>query len=145
MNPGSRDRYIRSVEEWKDRLTTEQFRILRQNGTEPPFKNQYWDNEEVGTYVCAGCGNVLFRSESKYDSGTGWPSFSAPSSDDAVETIMEIRLSKRRIAVSCARCRSHLGHVYSDGPPPTGLRYCINSGAMIFFKDMNTPSKERAR
>ena len=139
MNTGSKGRYVRSVEEWKESLTADQFRILRQNGTERPFKNQYWDNQEVGTYVCAGCGNVLFRSENKFDSGTGWPSFTAPYCEEAVENVMEIRFSKRRIAVSCARCGGHLGHVFTgEQLTPKNVRHCVNSLSLKFVPKKGT-------
>ncbi len=126
--------------EWQKRLTATQFRILRQAATEPPFRNAYHDNHERGTYVCAGCNNILFSSAAKFDSGTGWPSFFKPS--DKKLSLAEIRdPDGSRVEVRCARCDGHLGHVFDDangayGIPktPTGLRYCMNSGAMKFVK-----------
>lgn len=143
MYTGSRGRIVRSVEEWRESLTADQFRILRQNGTERPFVNQYWNNHDIGTYVCAGCGNELFLSENQFDSGTGWPSFSSPCGGGSVETSLEVRFGKRRIAVSCACCGGHLGHVCDDSSQMTGLRYCINSGAMIFFPSRKMKKQKR--
>jgi peptide-methionine (R)-S-oxide reductase len=129
-----------SPSEWRQRLTINQFRILRGAGTEPPFSNAYHDNHKTGTYFCAGCNNVLFSSSAKFDSGTGWPSFYKPS--DKKLSVTEIRdPDGQRVEVRCARCDGHLGHVFDDatgayGIPktPTGLRYCMNSGAMRFVK-----------
>ncbi|SDL69037.1 peptide-methionine (R)-S-oxide reductase [Catalinimonas alkaloidigena] len=120
--------------EWKAALTPNQFRILREEGTEPPYKNAYWDNHEAGLYQCAGCGNVLFSSETKYESHTGWPSFWEPIDPGAVGTEVDNSLMMSRTEVHCADCGGHLGHVFRDGPKPTGLRYCMNSGAMTFEK-----------
>ncbi len=136
MNTG-RGRFERSVEEWRESLTSDQFRVLRQHGDERPFLNQYWNNHDLGVYVCAGCGNELFLSESQFDSGTGWPTFSTPCEEGAVYTNLEMRFGRRRIAVSCARCSGHLGHVCDDTSRPTGLRYYVNSAAMIFFPEMD--------
>jgi peptide-methionine (R)-S-oxide reductase len=123
----------RSEEEWKRSLSPERFLILRKDGTEPAFQNKYWNNHEPGTYVCGGCGLPLFRSEDKFNSGTGWPSFIRPISEQAVETKVDNRFGMRRVSVQCARCDGHLGHVFEDGPPPTGLRYCMNSGSLDFI------------
>lgn len=123
-------RVEKSEEEWKRELAPERFRILRKKGTERAFSGAYWDTKTKGTYACAGCGQPLFESEHKYDSGTGWPSFDRPAAPDAVETEEDRGLFMRRTEVLCARCGGHLGHVFEDGPETTGLRYCINSGAL---------------
>ncbi|BBM69739.1 peptide-methionine (R)-S-oxide reductase MsrB [Rhodothermus marinus] len=122
----------RTEEEWRRLLTPEQYRILREHGTEPAFTGAYWNHKEPGMYRCAGCGLPLFSSEAKYDSGTGWPSFYAPIDPAHVETSDDYSLGMHRIEVHCAACGGHLGHVFPDGPPPTGLRYCINSAALVF-------------
>jgi peptide-methionine (R)-S-oxide reductase len=116
--------------DWKSRLTTNQYYILRKEGTEPPYRNAYFDNHEKGAYVCAADGNLLFSSDQKYDSGTGWPSFWKPATESSVVTKTDADGS--RTEVECAKCHGHLGHVFDDGPRPTGLRYCMNSGAMKF-------------
>jgi peptide-methionine (R)-S-oxide reductase len=123
----------KSEEEWKRSLSPEKFNILRKEGTEPAFQNKYWDNHEPGTYVCGGCGLPLFRSEDKFNSGTGWPSFTRPIAENVVETRPDNKFGMRRVSVECARCGGHLGHVFEDGPPPTGLRYCMNSGSLDFI------------
>ncbi len=135
MEQETQDKVIKSEEEWKRELTPEQFYILRKDGTEPAFHNKYWNNKRKGEYRCAGCENPLFSSEAKFDSGTGWPSFWEPISERSVVTETDRSLGMSRIAVRCARCGGHLGHVFDDGPPPTGLRYCMNSGAMDFVEE----------
>jgi len=119
-------------EEWRERLTDEEYRILREAGTEPKFSGEYVDTAEDGTYVCAGCGTELFDSETKFKSSTGWPSFWDPADDDNVETRPDTSHGMRRTEVVCATCGGHLGHVFDDGPDPTGKRYCINSAALDF-------------
>jgi peptide-methionine (R)-S-oxide reductase len=124
-----------SDEEWKRRLTPEEYRVLRRHGTEAPFEGCFLGTHDPGTYVCAGCGNPLFRSGEKFESGTGWPSFTKPVSKEAITNIEDNTYGMRRVEVRCARCDGHLGHVFPDGPPPTGLRYCINSVSMKHVAD----------
>jgi peptide-methionine (R)-S-oxide reductase len=126
------ERIEKTEDEWRAILTPDQFRILRRGGTEPPFDNAYWDNHADGTYECAGCALQLFDSADKFDSGTGWPSFGKPVEPDAVEERLDSSLGMRRTEVLCARCGGHLGHVFEDGPAPTGKRYCMNSGSLKF-------------
>jgi peptide-methionine (R)-S-oxide reductase len=129
-------------EEWRRELTPEQYRILREKGTERAFTGAYWDAKQSGVYSCAACGMELFSSDTKYESGSGWPSFYAPVSEDRVETEEDRTLGMRRTEVMCARCESHLGHVFPDGPRPTGMRFCINS-ASLRLEPRNDDDAER--
>jgi peptide-methionine (R)-S-oxide reductase len=126
------DKVVKSTEEWKKSLTPEQFHVLREKGTERPFTGKDWNTHAHGLYRCAGCGLDLFRSEDKFESGTGWPSFTRPIAPENVATRPDNSLFSQRTEVLCPRCGGHLGHVFDDGPKPTGLRYCMNSAALQF-------------
>jgi peptide-methionine (R)-S-oxide reductase len=121
--------------EWKDFLNPHQYYVLREKGTEPPFSGKYYKHKENGSYLCAGCGTELFKSQTKYDSGSGWPSFYQPASSQVIKEKNDDSLGMSRTEIICANCGGHLGHVFYDGPDPTGLRYCVNSLSLDFKKD----------
>lgn len=123
-----------SERDWRARLTDQQYHVLREAGTEPAFTGRYVDNHEEGEYRCAGCGELLFNSGAKFDSGSGWPSFTGPAADSVSEH-SDTSHGMRRVELRCTKCDGHLGHVFPDGPGPTGLRYCVNSAALDFRKD----------
>jgi peptide-methionine (R)-S-oxide reductase len=129
------EKLILTDDEWRARLTPEQYQVLRKHGTERAGTGCFLGTKEPGTYVCAGCDNPLFRSGVKFESGTGWPSFTQPIGPDAIAEVEDRSYGMRRVEVRCARCDGHLGHVFPDGPPPTGLRYCMNSVAMKHIQE----------
>ncbi len=134
IHSGSTDKVLKTNDEWKKILTKEQYYILREKGTEASFTGKYHDNKEKGAYICAACKLDLFSSDTKFDSGTGWPSFWTPAASGHVDEKEDNSFFASRTEVVCARCGGHLGHVFNDGPKPTGLRYCINSAALDFVK-----------
>ena len=125
---------VKSEEEWKKTLTPEQYQVLREKGTERPFTGKYWNHHEDGTYTCAACGQELFKSNTKFDSDCGWPSFWDAVDKSKIETRDDFSFGMHRIEVVCRRCGGHLGHLFNDGPNPTGQRYCINSASLNFKK-----------
>ena len=129
------EKIVKTETEWEKTLTPEQYHVLREKGTERAFSGEYAESHDEGVFKCAGCGNPLFRAEAKFDSGTGWPSFYEPIAKDAVATETDRKFFMKRTEVLCAKCDGHLGHVFEDGPDPTGLRYCMNSVAMKLEKN----------
>lgn len=129
------EKIVKTEEEWRKSLSPEQYRVLREGGTECAFTGEYWDVHGEGTFTCAGCGNPLFDSATKFNSGTGWPSFYDSIDPERIQTVEDSSHGMRRVEVRCKRCGGHLGHVFEDGPLPTRLRYCINSAALVFNKN----------
>jgi peptide-methionine (R)-S-oxide reductase len=134
-NAQASEKIIRTEAEWRAQLTPDEYRILREKATERPFTGAFYQNRETGNYHCAGCGALLFESSAKFDSGCGWPSFTIPADSTAIDEHEDFSFGMRRTEVTCARCGGHLGHVFPDGPHPTGLRYCINSASLTFERE----------
>ncbi len=129
------EKVTKTDQEWRNVLTPQQYHVLREKGTERPFTGEYWDNHQEGQYHCAGCGEILFTSSQKFESGCGWPSFYESLDPEKVEEHVDNSFGMKRIEVTCKKCGGHLGHVFPDGPQPTGLRYCINSASLQFHPD----------
>jgi len=137
--PSREDRVVQTDAEWKGKLSAEEYRILREKGTERPFTGKYWDDKTEGVYLCAACGLELFHSDQKFKSGTGWPSWYKPIAEGRIDEHSDGAFGMVRTEITCARCGGHLGHVFNDGPQPTGLRYCVNGNAL----DKNEPVKDQ--
>ncbi len=136
-------RTIKTEKEWKKIISPEEHHVLREKGTEPAFTGKYWQNKKKGTYACAGCGSELFSSDTKFDSGTGWPSFWAPVCKDNIEEKADNRFGMRRTEVLCKKCGGHLGHVFDDRPKPTGQRFCVNSISLSFKEQEDSAEKSK--